>query len=364
MSASASHGKHSFKEVPAYNKWVKERDVALERLHTNAQLQQSDIMRKVISDSLITAKGFYLKLKEHDTIAVDSFETHLKPIFSNAVQQLYYTLSVLRRNAYVLAKAGESEIIARLLKRTVRASVTRQDISRIQMAPTMAGGSAQHRIKLYMDRLRRVVASSAQSSALNAKNGNDFVIDVLQSFPHARPANQPRRVLKFGEADNNISPTVGTAVDLIDDQAWGDMLDDYKNAYVPKWRAPEYIADLPTKEGDTWYAWEFERDLTNEFVKAVRTGTVDAATENGITDFEWIAVVDNETDQCCLWRDGLLTSEIEDKASAHEDDDADCDDDTTPPIHFNCRCTVAPATDDMPEKPDDGGLQFDNWLLS
>ena len=92
---------------------------------------------------------------------------------------------------------------------------------------------------------------------------------------------------------------------------------------------------------------------------------MDAAQENGITDFVWIAVVDDKTDLCCLWRDGLLTSEIQAKLSEHADDDAGCDlggDGLVPPLHFNCRCSIAPATDAVPKKPDVDYQSFDQWL--
>jgi len=123
--------------------------------------------------------------------------------------------------------------------------------------------------------------------------------------------------------------------------------------------------NIPTTEKDTWYVWEFERDLTNEFVKSVRTGQIAAANENGITDFVWIAVIDSKTDECCQWRDGLLISEIRERLGDHRDEDEACNiegDNLTPPIHFNCRCTLAPAAENIPDKPDTGAKSFDEWL--
>jgi hypothetical protein len=174
----------------------------------------------------------------------------------------------------------------------------------------------------------------------------------------------------LAEADKPIKTDI--AIDHIDENAWADMVDAYKDEYIPKWRAPEYIVDIPVTDPtmtatgeEVWYAWEFERDLTNEFVKSVRDGQVDGANQAGITDFVWVAIIDSATDACCRWRDGLLISEIEKQLDEHKDDDEECDlddDGLTPPLHFSCRCTLAPATDNIPDKPNADTKDFEEWL--
>jgi len=82
----------------------------------------------------------------------------------------------------------------------------------------------------------------------------------------------------------------------------------------------------------------------------------------GVKDLNWIAVIDDRTDDCCLWRDGLTTMEIEDELNGnHADDDCDA---TTPPAHFNCRCRLAPVTDDLPDVPASNQIDFEEWLDS
>jgi len=364
--------------VPLYKKWVKARDRALEQLHTRAQLESADIVRKMLTNTLQIAKSLFDQMKSGDMSAADHLDHQLKPVFIDATQSLYMIMITLRRQAYVLSKASEAEIIAQLMKAPVKAIVTHQDIHRIQGAESVAGGQVLHRLKLYLDKLRRRIVNQAQSSAMNDSTVNDFMINVMQAFPKPRVVRRPKRILKpqLMEADDptdlNVSqlsedPPADVALDFIDDQAWQDMLEYYKEDYVPQWRAPEYLVDLPTSDEETWYAWEFERDLVNEFVQSVRDGQIEAANENGITDFVWIAVVDNVTDACCLWRDGLLVSEIEQSLDDHQDEDDECNaegDGLTPPLHFNCRCTLAPATDEIPEKPDTQGNEFDDWLMS
>jgi len=110
--------------------------------------------------------------------------------------------------------------------------------------------------------------------------------------------------------------------------------------------------------------WEFERDLKTELVHAVRTGKIDAAERVGydIDDYTWITLTDGDTCECCCRpRDGLTLSEIEKKFG----------DDTPPPLHFNCRCDLAPASKQLDEMWDDAaeksGVQleaegFEEWL--
>ncbi len=366
--------KHRWNDNSRYRTWVKQRDRAAEDLHTRAQLEMADILRDTFGHVLMIAKAQFEGLKSGNHMAIEWFEHSLKAKFDYTANELYVVMVKLRARSYTLIRASESEIIAQLSPgKKVSASVSRADLHQLMHKDSLAGGQMMARIKLYCDRLRRKITSAAQAYAMTAKDPTDFATDVLAALPRSRRVNVPRRILKpklmesddFSVGDDPNQADI--SVDNVDDEAWNDMLDTYKSDYVPKTRAPEYVVDIPTTDGDTWYAWEMERDLTNEFVSAVRDGQIDAANEAGITDFVWIAVIDDKVDECCAWRDGLLISEIEDQLEDHADDDHACDiegDGLNPPLHFNCRCTLAPATDNIPEKPDDGAKDFDDWLNS
>ncbi len=365
--------KHSWQNQPRYRMWVKQRDRALEDLHTHAQLETADIMREMLTHVLLVAKAQFTGMKAGYPASIDWFEAGVRHQFQKSAERLFHVIASLRTRSYLLARASESEIIAQMQRRTVTATVTKAKLHELKFRESMVGGHILHRINLYCDKLRRKITSYAQSAAMSATDELDFARSIMVAFPKPRRVVMPRRILKpqLMEADYSISdkPKADIAIDNIDDEAWQDMLDTYMTDYVPKTRAPEFVVEQPEVTGqDTWYAWEFERDMTNEFVQSVRDGQIDAANENGITDFVWIAIVDDRTDRCCLWRDGLLVSEIEAQIGDHEDEDDECNVDTgeglTPPIHFNCRCTLAPATDNLPDKPDDGAKDFEDWLNS
>ena len=367
------HSKHLWNEQPAYKKWVKARDRALEQLHARAQQESSDVMRKVLTDTLMIAKAYYPQMKDGNSYGVDSLEHMLKSVFSVAVTQLYHVLVALRSRSYTLSKSSEAEIIARMSHgKHVVTNIRHDHLQKAKYKPTMAGGQAVQRLNHYMDRMRRKIVSFAQGAALNAPDQTAFLIDVMQCFPKKKMVRKhPRRILKpeLMEATHVISddPAAEVSIDNIDDAAWQDMLDSYMTDYVPQWRDPAFVVDLPNPSGtvqadgtEVYYAWEYENDITNEFVQSVRDGQKDAATENGITDFVVISIIDSHTcDNCCgdfgcADFDGLLVSEVEEMTGG---------DQTTPSYHPGCRCTLAPATENVPDKPDDNMNQvFDDWL--
>lgn len=375
--------KYSLLDSLKYKKWVLARDRALEKLHTNAQRESSDLLRVTLTNVMFLVKAFYDELKDPKTpYVIDGLDQQIKMQFNALANQLLEVYMRLRARSYLLAKASEAEILAQhFKKKKVRSVITKADLQKQMQKPSAAGSTLHIRFHLYLDKLRRRIISAAQTSAITADTVEDYLIRVFQSLPKDRPVKRPAKILKpqlmEAKAPNDDSGTLITleitprkadqAIDFIDEDSWNEMVDNYLKDYIPRWRGPKDVVGKRPGTKDDLYAWEFERDLTQDFVVAVREGMVDAAKDNGITDFVWIAVIDSKTDECCRWRDGLLTSEIEKQLGQHQDEDADCNldsDGIVPPIHFNCRCTLAPATDAIPDKPDTGAKEFEEWINS
>lgn len=345
-----------------------------------AQVKAADVLRKAFHDVLMSA-GYHFHLIVHNSRSggMSAFERDIDHLFAHAAKDLDRIQQRLRASSYTLAKSSEAEIIGQVTKKKSTAHVSRTHADLQRFKRSISGGQTEDRIKHYLNRIKHKIiqgastASLAADQAIGPETQKDFLMQVYQAFPKTKTYRRPPRALQpVTEADTKKK--VDASIDLIDQNEWQQMLDDYKEEYVPKWRGPESVVDIPitdptvqaTTGEEVWYAWEFERDLVNEFVSSVREGELDAANENGITDFVWIAVIDNATDDCCSWRDGLLTSEIQ--AKLDEEGEDDCPDGLgegiTPPIHFNCRCTLAPATDEIPDRPDDGEKDFQDWLTS
>jgi len=353
---------HRWTDSPAYKQWVLARDRALEKLLDNARRKSADVMRKALTQALWVAKTYYTEIKNPSMhLGADRFEHEVRHVMRAAIPDLLQVMIDLRQQTYVLSKSSEAEIIARLSPgKTVKAKVDLNDLASQITKASVAGGDLQHRTRVYIDRLTRKIVNQAQTAALNDQSPEDFLLSVAQAFPkHKRRTN--RRTLKPNllEADRGESSSGMAAQDFIDEEAWTKMLDSYSKEYIPQWRGPESILGIKTPEGEDYYAWEYERDITSDFVSAVRNGQVDAAKDNGITDFVWIAVLDDKTcenccgDYGCVDFDGLLISEVR---VLMKDDSFSC------PAHFNCRCSLAPATDSIPEKPDVDYESFDKWL--
>jgi hypothetical protein len=371
---------HSLLDSPKYRRWVKERDRALEQLFQTSQRKSADLLRRFMREVLYAAKGLHPHLENPSARAIDRFEYHTRALGHQLAKDLTGGLFALLRNAYVLAKASEFEIMAqhRVGGRESVNKISAQDADAMIVKNSMAGGDRHKRVQHYVDRLVRKIVSQATASTLSNEpvDAATFMQDISAAFPRGRVVKRPKRVLspRLMEAENE-GDGYDVAIDDIDEEVWNTLLDAYKEEFIPQWRGPTDTYDpfgfgldeLPTPDDKyTLYAWEFERDQANEFVRSVRDGQVAAANDIGVTDFVWISILDNKVDACCQWRDGLLTSEIEKQLKDHADEDADCNldasDQTVPPIHFNCRCSIAPATDDIPNKPDDGANEFYDWL--
>jgi hypothetical protein len=178
-------------------------------------------------------------------------------------------------------------------------------------------------------------------------------------FREAGPKRPPKG---FDQEDDllavNVSgETYSAAVGYVDDSAWSSMVDDYLGKELPGPRGPQDIVDVL---GADRYEWEVEQDMMHDFVERVRSGQESAAKENGIVDFMWVAVVDQKTDDCCLKRDGLGSSEIEEKLKGPWKED-ECKA-TVAPAHFNCRCVMVPMSSDLLDVPTADYGDFDQWL--
>lgn len=358
-----------------YQKFVQDRDRALEVLHSKAQYQVTDILGGALQRVMEIVSHWYEK-SSNSHLLLMQLDQLINQAFAHAHSQMIPVIFRLRRNTYLLSNAGEVEAISRGLDKPLRRLLNKAKIDHVTKREMPSGGSVDDRVKLYLDRIKRKVLDAVQMSAINDEPLGDAKSRVMISFPKVRYLRRVSKELyepKFKEADRENNDYIlgyvpeelrmkpsALSTGFIDDDSWNDMIDEYKSEYIPTWRGPDGELDVQLGEGTPRYAWELEKEMTQDFVQQVRDGENDAALENGITDFVWVAIVDNHTDECCLWRDGLTTQEIS-LALENEHADDECDTES-PPAHFNCRCRLAPATEGMPEQPDSRIGDFTAWL--
>lgn len=357
--------KHSAVKSKAYTSFVYHRDKALEAILTTAQQRINDELRRVFTRAVEIVSFRY------SSIAKDSLLTyaarHALSSISNAIDQEFVSSASiigdiivdLKKKSYRLASAGEAKAIALASGKETDEELPHKDDSELNAM----GENIYERTYLSLSRINRDIADAIELSRINREDHPAALRRVLNVLPDSRTIVQPKKVLKkVQEAQRDVELTLNT-----DDSEWDDLISDYMDEYVPQNRGPEAVYDItppgePSDYSEEWYQWEMEQSITHDFVASVRDGQNDAAKENGVTDFQWIAIIDDKTDECCAWRDGLTSTEIQDKLDGeHADDESDA---IVPPAHFNCRCTIAPVLEDMPDAPASNEEEFDQWLNS
>lgn len=352
--------KYQLNHSSAYKKFIHDRDKALEVIHNKSQAKVSDVLRGTFLHSVQAMTYFYSRLKGTNKILTLTEQT-ISRIFDSATIQVTQEFEQMRKRVYLLSYAGEAEALARATGKFHNVQLDPAKLNAKKKSTTLNQAPLHERIKYTMDKLKRRLLDAMHLSVIQDDDMETFQNRILRVLPAHRIVRQPRRILKpLKEASTPIGGGRSMTTGFISDDDWKDMTNDYLTDYVPENRGPENL-DIQLGEGTPQYAWELEQEMTQDFVQQVRDGQVDAANQNGYTDFVWIAIIDNRTDDCCLWRDGMTSSEIElalEKKSGNDE----CDGAIVPPGHFNCRCTLAPVTDNIPEQPELNIGDFTAWL--
>lgn len=356
-------------DQPKYRDFVAGRDSFLDDINHRNRLIVSDVLRGTFSHAMALVSAIYVRYEKgghdysHLKTMLKSCEAMIDGIFGACIDEIVRMNLENRKQNFEFTYATELAALSRVKKQKSRSRPQlRQELERHQTKVSL-----RPRIEYIFDKLKRSLISSIHQSAILERTTDEMVTELIKRFPKTKTLINPKRMLKppsaFKEAAFDKPPD--PEFDIIDDETWDEMLDKYMTDFVPRFRGPEDVIageDLATPPLNEYYAWELEQELTEDFVNQVRQGQVQAAKDQGIQDFVWIAVVDDKTDECCLWRDGLNSAQIEDMLQNERSDD-ECDA-VVPPAHFNCRCTISPATDYLPEPPESDIGDFEDWLSS
>ena len=360
-------------ESKGYRDFIAARDQALETIYLRAMHEVNDVLRRAISraveivayrfgqvhaDEMLTIKG----RKNTETIDRD-----IGVEFSIAARHVAIVIQQMNAATYALALVGEAEALGRAVKSPAKFDIPR-GVAEAQAKEDAQGESVEGRVTLAFSRIRRDIMDAVELARVKQETTEEAVARVKAALPKPRQVKRPKRKLaKVSEADPKFSDVFSFG--FVTDEIWAGVISQIMDAYVPKWRGPETVFDVDVEGlNEEWYGWEIEQYLANEFVASVRSGEDTAAKQNGVVDMVWIAIVDDKTDQCCLWRDGLTSSEIESKLKSGQHSDEDCDS-VVPPAHFNCRCRMAPLLETQLsgeefEKPASNAKEFYQWLSS
>lgn len=368
-----------FNDSRSYKKFIKQRDEALENIFKNHSLRITDILDIYFFEVLFTVQHKYPGLINNamNRTMISMINDHLNIGSMQVIDKLVYNQKQMRKLSYVLAHAGESYAVSQIIGKEEYPKLTRQKIDEFVNRPSSSGISLRDQYKSFFLKVKRDTIHAMELSAMFNEDIDKALGRVFLRFPKKKafPKSPKLRKVRTTESDSGINYGFkGGQSFEYDPTTWKEILDEYENEYIPVDRSPESFFNLrdpfsdqpiaeEVKESDKLYSWELEKEINHDFVQSVRSGQVEAANQNGIDDFVWISVLDQKTcEQCCVWRNGLLTSEIEKELDNNQDLREYCDA-IVPPAHFNCRCSLAPASSDL-EAEDTSSVEkeFNDWL--
>jgi hypothetical protein len=350
-----------------YRKFIKDRDLALEQILNNTLVKIDNDLRNLFSawihlclSSLDRSK--ILKSDLDDLKMLANLNSTMELASHHTTASIKTRIKQMRRKVYILTAAGEAQAIAMATNRLTHVTADQDKLRQVMDAPDYKGTNWTVRIRYHLISVLHKLKQTTHWLMINPDVSREEAVKMLlKKLPRRtilqkmKPALKP---IKMHEADDTPMKKPNLQADYFSDEDWNSIIEDVTSNF-PVNRGPENIWDLADSEGDH-YAWQLEQEMTQDFVKQVRDGQIAAANQNGLTDFVWISIVDGVTceDCCgnygCVDFDGLLTSEVE-KLTKGET--------VVPPAHFNCRCAIAPVTDDMPTV-DSNETEFDEWLNS
>ena len=353
---------------PAYRSFKRETDNALETLLDGALLDISDALGTALSQiedaaSSAAAKsqdGFYGMQGQQ---AEQMFHQKLKQSFQRVSLFMAQRMEKLSSQSYLLAYVGEKEAIGRALDedqkyhnpKTKTADLSAQD------EPLLA------RVELSLWKLEQKIMQAYKLARIQELPVTEFIDKVKSSFPKKKALPKRNTVLlqpKLQET-NITHKGISFSSGVLDEDQWSQIVDELLGSHeMYFFRRPEFAPDkvyVPSKDKEV-YLWELEQEATQGFVDEVRAARKDSAESSGIKDFIWLAILDDKTDECCAWRDGLTVTEIEHRLKTDKKDD-ECRA-ATPGAHFNCRCFLEPLSTNVNEESPPSGERFDEWLQS
>lgn len=373
--------KHSLADSKNYTRFIAERNKALELLLFKAQAKINDELRGAFLRALGAISLGYSSLEPTDLLTMQGrgiikrIEHSIEDSFLSFSKKIAAHIIKLKRLSYALSLVGEANAIGLALNKTANYEhKPKQDFGR-----NAAGETLEARVYLSLSRVKRDLLNALETSSVLGEDLDAALERCKKALPAVRKVKRPKKQLTLTEAEDDSKALITRfetyelplddqtqlfSSGFIEDDIWEELVNEYTSSFIPNYTVDsEDFVSLRSPDAviEDRFGIDIERETNHEFVTEVRNGQNEAANQNGITDFMWIAVVDDKTDECCLWRDKLSTSQIEAKLkTSHKDDECQT---SVPPAHFNCRCDIAPLADDLPTEQSNKE-DFDSWLMS
>lgn len=386
-----------FNNSKRYRDFIHKRNEALEKLLNNSRTRLNNITDDLLIKIIEKIKIHYPNMLLSgglDIVRNKQFENDIDHLIRSKTMVFYEEQMSLRKKSYMLGYIGQVEATTRVTGKTPKMKLDQGSINQIVGEKNPDGSNSLAKIFFVLNKLKRNVINKVELCAVKGESIESAVFQAYKTFPRKKktPKKPPlKRLVPMKESigmkkrpsmngDTASMISLDSASEnmswVFDDQTWGEVVNDYLTDVGPIDRSPESMFDIKDAEGipvgrveltndEVIYGWEIERDITNDFVSSVRAADKAGASINGISDFVVIAIIDDRTcehccgDVGCVDFDGLTTAEVEKLTKGEQ---------SAPPYHFNCRCSLAPydksiekaaAAEELPN--DLKG--FDKWIM-
>ena len=362
----------SLNNSKTYRKFIKDRDLALENILNNTMIRVDNDLKVLftawVKMCIHATEKSKVKLDDIDDLRIlKSLQNNMEIVSHHTTAMVSHRIKDMRRKVYILTIASEAEAIGRATNKQTKYIAGQGKLDQVTNKPSSYNmikwePRIRYHLLALIDKLKKTTHWLLMNPDFDTAKIPSLLISKLPRTVNLQKMKPALKKIKATEAKKKWNPEEYPPDDVefssgyFSDDDWAAIAEDIATSY-PVDRGPEAIIG-ETEEGEAHYAWQLEQEMTHDFVVAVRDGQVDAATQNGIIDFVWIAILDDTTcENCCGGYgcadfDGMLTSEVEMVTKGEV---------INPPAHFNCRCSLSPVTDDIPTAETNLG-DFEAWL--
>lgn len=341
-----------------YLKFINKRDEVLQNILNKQTGHITNITARCFLDVIdIISTGFiHINDKNRFTTkgrqVIYMLNYHIAARIQDCVKELLDLIQKYKRIGKTLTYASELEALARVQDKKLKARGREHKINREELG---------ERLLLAFNKLKTELALDIDKAYVQKKDAEWIVTRFKDNLPTKRQLPDALPKLPNRQHKEANRPFKQFTFDQISDADWEEILDAYKEEFIPEYRYARDADGELYKYGDD-YAWEVEQQSTYEYLQAIKDGKIEACKEAGVSDLLWIAVRDDRTRPEHADKDGHTSSEIEEKL---QDEWSDFEDqETVAPSGFNCRCRSVPYTPDADIQTEDlfDEGDWESWL--
>jgi hypothetical protein len=330
----------------------KDRDNALEEIHKNLLRSITNISAAYLDHIIDISEMVFRSVKfftNDGRVHIEHLKYNVSSIFERMAKEIANEMIKTNDLTMKFVSASELEYIARVKDKTGL------NIEFNQIDPKKKEQTTS-RVMLSLEKIKSKFLYEIERAY--AQENTDIKFALFNVMPEFKRLPKKKTLVRESEDRFVFDKKKDMSQTFMSNDEWRDVEQLYKDEYIPRYRNYKTKDGKFVRSDNDVYAWEIEQKATDEWLQSVRDGTNKAAKEAGVEDLMWIAFLDDKTRHEHERRDGLTSTEIEDKLK----NDPSWKDDpygSIAPSGFNCRCRSVPY---IPEADDKKAGDFSEWM--